>query len=203
MDSTNQNSSNFIYKSISCKSNLNLFRFYCALPIDFIRVDWVDANAVLTGNSYPLVSVTDRIPSTNYKSKYHNWRGGIELSSIKQLNLQAVATGIEEWIVRFELWCYIRTDVKTGNQTAFYFTFGGRSLYSLKKNLALARPPASIPFDELRDLLLNHVVPVNFHATKHSRFHFLVHEPSMKFREIILTLQTQGSKSNSEDQLKV
>lgn len=40
--------------------------------IAFTYVDWVEAKSVLISNSYPLVTVTDRIMHTYYKSNGHN-----------------------------------------------------------------------------------------------------------------------------------
>lgn len=39
----------------------------CLRPI---RVAWVEVNSVVVGNSYPVVTVTDRIPYSNSKSKH-------------------------------------------------------------------------------------------------------------------------------------
>lgn len=72
MDSANRNISNLIHRSMNSKYNLNLMPSCCGLLIDFIRLAWVEANSVLTDDySYSLLTVTDRIPHTNYKFKYY------------------------------------------------------------------------------------------------------------------------------------
>lgn len=66
-----QNISDFVYKSSSFKQNSKLFMFSSGLHVDFTRVDWVEAKFVFTVGSNPLVTVTDRIQSANYESKYY------------------------------------------------------------------------------------------------------------------------------------
>ena len=126
----------------------------------------------------------------------------MELPSIEQLNLQASPAEIEEWVERFELWSSIRKDVKKENQAVFFLTAGGRDLYSLMKNLAFPRLPAELPFDELKRLLLQHVLPVNFQATERAKFNTLVRSSSTSCREFILQLQKQASRCNFGEKLE-
>lgn len=70
MDSFSRNIPNTAHKSVSCKSNSNLFPFGCHL-VEFIRVAWIAASSVLTGKSHLFVTVTDRIAFANSKSKYY------------------------------------------------------------------------------------------------------------------------------------
>ena len=93
----------------------------------------------------------------------------MELPIIEQLNLRASPAEVEEWVERFELWSSIRKEVKKENQSTYFLTAGGRELYSLLKNLAYPKPPAPLPFPELKELLLQHILPVNFQATKRER----------------------------------
>lgn len=67
-DSTNPNISHLAYKPVSCKYNVS-FSFCCGLFVHFIAC--VEISSVLTGNPYPLVNVTDRIPYIHYMSRYH------------------------------------------------------------------------------------------------------------------------------------
>lgn len=59
---------------MSRKYNLKLLLYQCGL-LASIRVDWVVAKPVVTGTSYLPVTITDRIPSTNYESKYYMLAG--------------------------------------------------------------------------------------------------------------------------------
>ena len=86
----------------------------------------------------------------------------MELPAIEPVNLHAGPSEIEEWVERFQLRCNIRKDVKETNQSTYFLTAGGRDLYFLLKNLAFPLAPASLPFIELKKLLLKHVLPVNF-----------------------------------------
>lgn len=115
--------------------------------------------------------------------------------STEGLNLHACAAEIGYQSERLDLWYSIRKDAKMENQKAFFLTFGGHSLYSLMKNLAFTRSPASVPSNKLK-IFLCHVVPLNFKAAKHAKFHFLTRGPRMRLREFILTPQTPTSKCN-------
>lgn len=57
---------------MSCKYDSNLFPFLYGHLVDFTRLAWLKANLLITGYSYSLVAVIDRIPYTKYKSKYCN-----------------------------------------------------------------------------------------------------------------------------------
>ena len=126
----------------------------------------------------------------------------MELPIIEQLNLRASPAEVEEWVERFELWSSIRKEVKKENQSTYFLTAGGRELYSLLKNLAYPKPPASLPFPELKELLLQHILPVNFQATERAKFNTLTRSPNTACREFILTLQKQASRCNFGDRLE-
>ncbi|WP_204107604.1 hypothetical protein [Streptococcus dysgalactiae] len=111
----------------------------------------------------------------------------MELPFIEQINLRANPAEAGEWVKRFELESGIRKEVKKKNQSTFFLTVGGRELCSLLKNLAYPKPPASLPFDELKRLLLQHVLLVNFQVTKRAKFNMLTRSPSTTCREFILT----------------
>ena len=93
----------------------------------------------------------------------------MDLPAIEQLNLHASPSEIEEWVERFELWCSVRKG-SAQNQAALFLTAGGRDLYSLLKNLAFPDAPASLPFEKLKQLLLEHVLPTDFQATERAKF---------------------------------
>lgn len=73
MDSTNRYISSPLYKAMGCKYNWNLLPFYCGLFVDFVCVDLVVANSVLTSISYSVVSLTDRISFADYKFKGYTY----------------------------------------------------------------------------------------------------------------------------------
>ncbi|VDP88490.1 unnamed protein product [Echinostoma caproni] len=97
----------------------------------------------------------------------------MELPTIEQLNLQGSPSEIEEWVERFYLWCSIR---KGGaqNQSALFLTAGDRDLYSLLRNLAFTEAPAKLPYESLKSLLLNHLLPTEFQAHERAKFSSMI-----------------------------
>ena len=124
----------------------------------------------------------------------------MDLPAIEQLNLHASPSEIEEWVERFELWCSVRKG-GSENQAALFLTAGGRDLYSLLKNLAFPEAPANLPFEKLKQLLLDHVIPVDFQATERAKFNTLVRSENMPCRDFILQLNKQAAKCNYGDRL--
>lgn len=70
MNSTGREISNYVYRHMRCKYNLDVFPFCCGLLVDFVCVPLNEASSLPTGNQYVFVNVTDRIQYTNFKSKY-------------------------------------------------------------------------------------------------------------------------------------
>ncbi|VDP94815.1 unnamed protein product [Echinostoma caproni] len=85
----------------------------------------------------------------------------MELPTIEQLNLEGSPSETEEWVDRFDLWCSIRKN-GTQNQSALFLNAGGGGLHSLLKNLAFPEAPAKLPYESLKLLLLNHLLPTEF-----------------------------------------
>lgn len=56
----------------SYKYNSNIFTVCCGLLNVLVCVAWAGVNSVPTGNTYPFVTLADRIPYTNFESKYDN-----------------------------------------------------------------------------------------------------------------------------------
>ncbi|VDP69106.1 unnamed protein product [Echinostoma caproni] len=124
----------------------------------------------------------------------------MELSTIEQLNLQVSPSEIEEWFERFELWGSVR---KSGaqNQTALFLTAGGCDLYSLLKNLAFSEAPPKIPYESLKSLLLNHLLPTEFQAHEGVKFNSMIRADHISLRDFILQLNKQASRCNYGDRL--
>lgn len=55
---------------MKCKYKSNLSPFWFGLLVDFVCLAWIEANSVLSGNSYLFVTVTDEIPYSNFTFKY-------------------------------------------------------------------------------------------------------------------------------------
>ncbi|VDP81214.1 unnamed protein product [Echinostoma caproni] len=88
------------------------------------------------------------------------------------------------------------------SQSVLFLTLGGRELCSLVKNLAFLNVPAELPFEKLKSLLLDHILPVSFQATERCRFNSMIRAANMPCREFILQLNKQASKCNYGDRLE-
>jgi hypothetical protein len=126
----------------------------------------------------------------------------MELPIIEQLNLHGNPSEVEDWVERFELWCSIRRQNKQEHQSALFLTAGGREMYSLLKNLAYPEKPADLPFETLKMLLLNHVLPADFQATERAKFNSMVRGQNMPCREFVLQLKKQAARCNYGDRLE-
>ncbi|VDP93075.1 unnamed protein product [Echinostoma caproni] len=73
-------------------------------------------------------------------------------------------------------------------------TLGGRGLYSVVKNLALPNVSVELPFEKLKSLLLDHILPVDFQATERAKFNSMIRAANMPCRKFILQLNKQASK---------
>ncbi|VDP93459.1 unnamed protein product [Echinostoma caproni] len=122
----------------------------------------------------------------------------MEIPVIEPLNLHGSLSEIEEWVERFELWCSIR---KGGmqNQSVLFLMLGGRELFSLVKNLSFPNVPAELPFEKLKSLLLDHILPVNFQATEWAKFNSVIRAANKPRREFVLQLNKQESNCNYGD----
>ncbi|VDP85797.1 unnamed protein product [Echinostoma caproni] len=108
---------------------------------------------------------------------------------------------IEEWVELFELWCSIRKG-GTQNQSALFLTAGGRDLYSLLRNLTFPEAPAKLPWESLKLLLLNHLLPTEFQANERAKFNSMIRADHVPYREFILQLNKQASHCNYGDRLE-
>lgn len=66
-------STSFVYKTMSYKYNLNVFRFGYGLLVVFVCLDGIEANSVPIGSRHPLIIVAYHISFTNFKSEYYNY----------------------------------------------------------------------------------------------------------------------------------
>ncbi|VDP89234.1 unnamed protein product [Echinostoma caproni] len=107
---------------------------------------------------------------------------------------------MEQLVERFKLWCSIRKG-DAQNQSAPFLTAGGRGLYSLLKNLAFPKVPAKLPYESLRLLPLNHLLPTKFQANERAKFNSMIRADHASCREFILQLNKQESRCNYGDRL--
>lgn len=94
---------------MSCEYNSNVFPLRCGLLIVSICVAWVRASSATTGKSYPFVTVTDRIPCTDFKPNYykmaaavgnsHNLYGQIKSTRPQKSGVSEVIKGSDDSMI--------------------------------------------------------------------------------------------------------
>ncbi|VDP89629.1 unnamed protein product [Echinostoma caproni] len=67
---------------------------------------------------------------------------------------------------------------------------------------AFLNVPAELPFENLKFLLLEHILPVDFQATERAKFNSMKIIYNMPCHEFILQLNKQASKCNYGDRLE-
>ncbi|VDP96438.1 unnamed protein product [Echinostoma caproni] len=125
----------------------------------------------------------------------------MKLRTVESLSLHSHPSEIEKWVERFELWCSLRQNGRQ-DQSVLFLTVGGKEMYSLLKNFAFPDNPAKLPFPILKQLLLAHVMLVDFQATVRAKFNSVVRAESISRRYFILVLNKQASKCNYGDRLE-
>uniref|UniRef100_A0A183A0T2 Retrotrans_gag domain-containing protein n=1 Tax=Echinostoma caproni TaxID=27848 RepID=A0A183A0T2_9TREM len=94
-----------------------------------------------------------------------------------------------------------RSNPDEEKKSAFFLNAAGKNAYKLIKNLAYPSLPVSVPYDDLKSLLLQHVKPTNFEASERAKFHSMVRNPNQGIPEFILDLLTQAAKCDFGDLL--
>ena len=122
--------------------------------------------------------------------------------NLEFLDLHAPISDIEDYFERFELWCIACKNVSEEQKTAVFLSVVGKSAYSVIKNLAFPKKPVSLPYDDIKKLVLRHTQPINFEIAERAKFHQLQRKESQPIREFILQLQTQATRCNFGDQLE-
>ncbi|VDP89957.1 unnamed protein product, partial [Echinostoma caproni] len=117
------------------------------------------------------------------------------------LDLNCSARDIEDYFERFEIWWLTHSKSDEDRKSAFFLNAAGKNAYTLIKNVAYPSPPVSVPYDDLKALLLQHVKPTNFEASERAKFHSMVSNSNPGIREFILDLLTQAAKCDFADLL--
>ncbi|VDP86422.1 unnamed protein product [Echinostoma caproni] len=105
---------------------------------------------------------------------------------LESLDLDCSARDIEDYFERLEIWRLTRSKPNEENKSAFFLNAACKNAYTLIKNLAHPSPPVSVSYDDLKSLLLQHVMPTNFEASERADFHSMVRSPNQGIREFIL-----------------
>ncbi|VDP96163.1 unnamed protein product [Echinostoma caproni] len=70
------------------------------------------------------------------------------------------------------------------------------------RNLAFPEAPAKLPYESLKLLLLNHLLPTEFQAHERAEFNNMIRADDFPCREFILQLNKQASRCNYGDRLE-
>ncbi|VDP93915.1 unnamed protein product [Echinostoma caproni] len=106
------------------------------------------------------------------------------------LDLNCSARDIKDYFESFEIWWLTRSKPDEEKKSAFFLNAAGKNAYTLIENLAYPFPSVSVPYDDLKSLLLQHVKPTNLEASERANFHSMVLNPNQGIREFILDLLT-------------
>ncbi|VDP95284.1 unnamed protein product, partial [Echinostoma caproni] len=96
----------------------------------------------------------------------------------ESVELNCGARDIEDYFERFEIWWLTRSKPDEEKKSAFFLNTAGKNAYTLIKTLAYPSPPVSVPYDDLKSLLLQHVKPTNFEASERAKCHSMVRNPN-------------------------
>ena len=113
-------------------------------------------------------------------------------SAFKKLDISGSARKIEDYLERFEIWCMAKGNVKEHPKPALFLNFIGKDAYALIKNLTFPDSPISMPYEKIRNALLQHVRPMNFEAAERAKFNTLMRSQNLSARDFVLVLQTQA-----------
>ena len=95
-------------------------------------------------------------------------------SALEKLDINASARDIEDYLERFEIWCMAKRNVKEDTKPALFLNFIGRDAYALIKNFTFPDSPIPMPYEKVRNALLQHVRPMNFEAAERAKFNTLM-----------------------------
>ncbi|CAH8443428.1 unnamed protein product [Schistosoma rodhaini] len=88
---------------------------------------------------------------------------------MERLDINLDFISFEEYMERFEIWAMTKEDDEDFNIVAHFLTFIGKEAYSLIKTLALPDKPISLPYETLKQLLLDHVKYTNSECDKREK----------------------------------
>ncbi|VDP04751.1 unnamed protein product [Schistosoma curassoni] len=92
------------------------------------------------------------------------------------LDIHSDFDAFEDYFERFEIWAMSKEGDEDVNIVAHSLTFIGKEAYSLLETLALPKKPISLPYTDLKELLLDYVKYTNFECGKTGRFRKMIHK---------------------------
>ena len=124
----------------------------------------------------------------------------MELMNLGKFPINGSPREIADYLQCFDA-CCMSKNVRDDKISAHFITAIELDAYSLVKTLSFPDKPISLPYDQLRRLLIDHFHGTTFETRERAHFNKVVRAPHQKIRDFILQLQIQASKCNFGDQL--
>ena len=109
-------------------------------------------------------------------------------SAIEILKINAFPREIGDYLERFELWWLTKGKVKDDLISAHFLTAIGREAYSLLKNLTFPKAPSTLQYDDLKKILLAHIMPKSFEIAKQAKFNILQRQNQQTVRDFVVQI---------------
>ncbi|VDQ07550.1 unnamed protein product [Trichobilharzia regenti] len=124
----------------------------------------------------------------------------MEMNNLGKFPTKCSPREIADYLECFDAWRMSKS-VRDDKFPAHFITAIRLDAYTLVKTLSFPDKPISLPYDKLRELLINHFHITTFETRERAQLKKLVRAPNQKIRDFILQLQIQASKCIFGDQL--
>ncbi|VDP29806.1 unnamed protein product [Schistosoma curassoni] len=91
------------------------------------------------------------------------------------LDIHSDFDAFEDYFEKFEIWAMTKEDDEDVNNVGHFLTLIGKEVYNLLKTLSLPDKPISLPYTNLKELLLDCVKYSNFDCSKGGKFRKMNH----------------------------
>ncbi|GAA37059.2 hypothetical protein CLF_110008 [Clonorchis sinensis] len=121
---------------------------------------------------------------------------------IKPVNVTSTARDLEEYWERFGIRFLAKSDMDNKKLMAHFPYFVVKGAYTLINNLIYSESMTDISNNTLKEMVLQHLKPIDFLAAGGARFNRLTRSHSQSVRDLVLQLQTQEAECDYCAQLK-
>ncbi|KER32396.1 hypothetical protein T265_01457 [Opisthorchis viverrini] len=123
-------------------------------------------------------------------------------AGVEPLDVNSAARKVEDYLVRFDIWCLTKSNIDDRKLTSYFLHFVGKDACTLIRNLVYPKSPVDISYTALKKKVLQHFKPINFVAAERARFNVLTRSHSQSVHDFVLQLQTQATKCDHGAQLE-
>ena len=81
------------------------------------------------------------------------------------------------------------SNVQEDTKPALFLNFIGKDAYAVIRNLSFLDSPISMPYEKIRNALLQYVRPMNFEAAERAKFNKLILFKNQSVRDFVLVLE--------------